>query len=310
MTLKMRKKTQKNLVRRKIFKKTPKRKIRNHKKINYRNKKGGANNNNQAIQAAVGEVLQEEKGVGLNSNIPTQEKGLIRTVIGKLPIIGNLIKEPEHIQAMEAQQEANNKARNTLSKEVEVGKTEVERQQEQVEQTVKEGLGQVISDTDEKPKSFFSAVGSRVGNMYKNGLSKFVSVATLGGKKKEIATTSKRIKELATQRQCDSQFVAGFGRLLDTCSKEESINIYNRIVRKLQTKKRAFTSRIMNDISNLKIIDYDTKKEIQQDIDIKDMDLTQGKKDKILKLQENIESQLVNKNLKKTKKKNLLESRV
>jgi len=307
MTLKMRKKTQKKLVRCKILKKTPKRKIR---KINYRNKKGGANNNNKEIQAAVGEVLQEEKNVGLNSNIATQKTGLIRTVIGKLPIIGNLIKEPEHIQAMEAQKEANNNSTNALTREVEVGKTEIERQQEQVEQTVKEGLGQVVGDTDEKPKGFFGSVGSRVGNMYKNGLSKFVSVATLGGQKKELATTSKRIKELATQRQCDSQFVAGFGRLLDTCSKEESINIYNRIVRKLQTKKRAFTSRIMNDISNLKIIDYDTKKEIQQDIDIKDMDLTQGKKDKILKLQENIESQLVNKNLKKTKKKNLIESQV
>lgn len=309
MTLKMRKKTQKNLLRRKILKKTPKRKIRNHRKIKYGNKKGGANNNKE-LQDAIGEVLQEEKGVGLNSNIPTREKGLIRNVIGKLPIIGNLIKAPEHIQAMEAQQEANNKARNTLSKEVEVGKTDIERQQEQVEQTVKEGLGQVIGDTDEQPKGFFGTVGSRVGNMYKNGLSKFVSVATLGGKKKEIATTSKRIKELATQRQCDSQFVAGFGRLLDTCSKEESINIYNGIVRKLQTKKRAFTSRIMNDISNLKIIDYDTKKEIEKDIDIKDMDLTQGKKDKILRLQENIESQLVNKNLKKNQKKNLIESQV
>ena len=67
----------------------------------------------------------------------------------------------------------------------------------------------------------------------------------------------------------------------------------------------------MNDISNLKIIDYDTKKEIQQDIDIKDMDLTKGKKDKILKLQENIESQLVNKNFKKKlKKKKLIESQV
>ena len=74
MILKMRKKTQKKLVRRKILKKTPKRKIRNHKKINYRNKKGGANNNNKEIQAAVGEVLQEEKNVGLNSNIPTKKR--------------------------------------------------------------------------------------------------------------------------------------------------------------------------------------------------------------------------------------------
>ena len=306
MTLKMRKKTQKNLVRRKILKKTPKRKIR---KINYKNKKGGANENKE-IKKAVGEVLQEEKNVGLNSNIETQKTGIFKTVMGRLPIIGNLINEPEHIQAMKEQQKANNNSTNALTREVEVGKTEVERQQEQVEQTLKAEIGKVVGDTDEKPMGFFSSVGSRVGNMYKNGLSKIVSVATLGGKKKEISTTSKRIKELATQRQCDSQFVAGFGRLLDTCSKEESINIYNGIVSKLQTKKRSFTSRIMNDISNLKIIDYDTKKEIQQDIGIEDMDLTQGKKDKILKLQENIESQLVNKNLKKTKKKNLLESRV
>ena len=78
--------------------------------------------------------------------------------------------------------------------------------------------------------------------------------------------------------------------MLNTCSKQEAISVYNEIVQKLKNKKSFFGMDVQRDIDNIKFLDIsdDKKKEAR----IKGIVLNEMNNDKIQSLKNEIDLKL------------------
>ena len=251
------------------------------------------------------QVLREESNISKVG--ATKKKGLISSVLSNIPFVGNLMKEPEHLQALDLEKKQVQKAAETAEREAEESKTESNKYKEEIAESIKSGINDMTQPT--KKKSFGSMVGDRFSKMVKRRVSN--TVDTMVGQPKKIAKTAEDIKRLATQRQCDAQFITGLDKLLNTCSKEEMIKVYNEIVTKMINKKHFFTPRLENEIEKLPVLEYNIKKENTKDINVKNLDITQQDRNTISKLQNNIDRTLgVKKKLKKIKGKTKKKSKI
>ena len=162
---------------------------------------------------------------------------------------------------------------------------------------------------DDNPnRGLFSSLRKKMGVDVSN-LANRISTPTLSGKLKEVSENTDRIKEMSRQTQCDARFITGLETLLNTCSKKEAINIYNECVRILKTKKRSFSDRLMNDIEEINLLNYDDEGEEKKEVLIPGVALRKMSSDRITKLEEDINSKLgikkpPTKKKKKKKKKN------
>ena len=281
----------------KIYKKNKKLK----KKISIKKRyKGGAetlegNNKNtnsnpdSNILSKVTNSVKNNSGIGsqnLAANIRNNAAGAANNFIGNLlnsvgvgQIVNSLTKQTESLEKRDQlieETEENRKALEEEAKNLTVSENDVKKSFEAKDQI------------DEMKQSFFQSVGSRVRNMYTGGLTN--AITTLAGYPKEVAETEEDIRRLATQKQCDATFIAGLDKLLNTCSKQEAISVYNEIVQKLKNKKGFFGIDIQKDIDDIKYLDLtdDKKKEAK----IKGIVLNEMNNDKIQTLKSEINEEL------------------
>lgn len=260
-----------------------------HKKNKrYQKHKGGSsnNNNNKELEETLRKVLREDQNISTTKT--TKKKGMLKTIIGSLPFIGNLVQEPEEVTATQMQQEQNKEEQEKLQQEVEENKSGSNKKREKMVSNIKNTINE-MTEKDES-KSYSSMVGDSVRDSIRSRLGK--TVETMAGTPKKIAETAAEIKKLATQRQCDAQFITNFGDLLNTCSREEMVEVYNKIATMIIQKKHFFSPRLEKEMEKLPILDYNPKKE--QESIVKDVSsgATQDNKNTITKLQKNIEKKL------------------
>jgi len=255
------------------------------KKRRYQKHKGGSNNNRE-LEETLRKVLREDQNI--SSTKTTKKKGILKTIIGSLPFIGNLVQEPEQVAASQIQQEQNKEEQEKLQQEVEDNKSESNKKREKMVSNIKNTINE-MTEKDES-KSYSSILGEGVRNSIRSRLGK--TVETMAGTPKKIAETAADIKKLATQRQCDAQFITNFNDLLNTCSREEMVEVYNKIASMIIQKKHFFSPRLEKEMEKLPILDYNPKKE--QEAIIKDVSsgATQDNRNTITKLQKNIEKKL------------------
>lgn len=274
-------------------KKNKKSKQRN-KMSNKRKYKGGADNleeknKNTNLLSKVTKSVKNNSGIGsqnLAANIRNNAAGAANNFIGNLlnsvgvgQIVNSLTKQTEALEKRDQlieETEENRKALEEEAKELTVSENEIKKSFEAKEQI------------DEIKQSFFKSVGNRVKDMYTGGLTS--AITTLAGYPKEVAETEEDIRRLATQKQCDATFIAGLDKLLNTCSKQEAISVYNEIVQKLKNKKGFFGIDIQRDIDDIKYLDLtdDKKKEAK----IKGIVLNEMNNDKIQTLKSEINDEL------------------
>ena len=282
--------------RKKLFKKHKK----NRKKYKLLGGSENPKNEDNQLETSIRKVLREENN--LSNTKPTKKKGLIGRLVSSLPLVGNLLKEPEHLQVIETQDKLDKIKAKELEREVAAETSSGDKFKGEVANSIKQSMQGV---TERRGSSLMSTLTGRVKKMYTKKCGDVVD--TIAGPTKKVAQTAKEVKLLATQRQCDSQFITGLDTLLNTCSKEEVINVYNEVVNKVKSKKHFFSPRLKEEIETLKILNYNTKKEFKIKPDIRDLDITPEDSNTISKLQNNIDTQLDVKNKmsqlqKKTKK--------
>lgn len=294
----------------KIYNRKTLKKSKNRKKklLNRKRKfKGGSNNENQANQAnqenkelnnSVQKVFEEQNNLALNNTLPTKKKGLIsRMLTGFFPL--NLLsRKSEQETIIEEKKEQNIKDEGKLKQELNNSMTEEEREKKKASQEVNSTIERVTSK--DESQSLISSLGSKVGDFYKSGFKK-IKKLTIGGDEIEEPKTEAERKAFKLKRQCDAEFITGLDPLLDTCSKEEVINVYNEITKKLKTKKNFFIPKLKRDIEDLRFLEFEQPKEIKMETDIKGLDIDPNAKDKIEKLQNNIKTALGAVEEKKTK---------
>ncbi len=291
-----------------IIKKTKKR------RINYRKKKkirGGATNNNQQVKNDeqlrnnIRQIYTEQNNLNLSNNQPTKKKGLISEMLsGFFPL--NLISRYSDVEESQKKiQEQDLQNETKLKEEINSKMEESERNTQEAANEINSTIDRITSKNESQ--GFFSTLGGRVGDMYRTGFKK-IRKLTIGGDKVEEPKTEKEKLQFKLKRQCDSEFISNLEPLLDTCSKEEVINVYNEITKKLKTKKNFFIPKLKRDIEELKFLDYEKPQEIKFETNISDMELEPDSKDKIQKLQSNIREELKTVEEKKLKLKKKLKN--
>ena len=135
---------------RKISKKT---KVKRRKaKSKYLRKKkllGGAGNNKE-LADTVRQVLREESNISKVG--ATKKKGLISSVLSNIPFVGNLMKEPEHLQALDLEKKQVQKESEKAEREAEESKSESNKYKEEIAESIKSGINDMTQPT--KKKSF------------------------------------------------------------------------------------------------------------------------------------------------------------
>ena len=287
----------------------------NRNKINN-NFRGGANNERIAGE---NRVLEEQNRI-LNRRMdeivrnkeqekPKKKRGLIRRSISSMasliPGLGNLTSDS--VEQEDIKQREDNLNKQMKQELNDVGKTQTVKQKmnETAAQTISDGLQSTVlgssnAQPKKKKKSFLSALGSRVGRMYKRRLTSIVN--TVSGKKKEVGETEEEVQKIALKKQCDAQFISGFNQLMDTCTKQEALEIYNKTLFRIQKSKDSFAPKTRKLILEAKQIPFNTKEELVFDTKIKGIDLEESEDNDIKQLQDDINEDLGIKNVKKSKK--------
>ena len=283
------KKIYSDLSQKKNNKKQKKSKVSQKKKLrksrnNNKKQRGGSSSD---LENTVRKVIREENN-NVSETKKTRKKGLVKSIISMLPGYKYFIREPEHIETMQLQKQRDITQQEKIEKEIENTKSQNNVDREELKKTLNEGIDQLTKPSQER--SLSSMVGSRVRDIIKDRVSK--TVDTISGTPKKIAETTQEVKRIATQRQCDAQFITGLDNLLNTCSKEELINVYNEIVKKMIDKSHFFTPRLEGEIEKLPILEYNTKKENRRDLNVKGLEISKADRNTITKLQNNIDREL------------------
>ena len=172
----------------------------------------------------------------------------------------------------------------------------LEQRERKLVSDIKNSINQITEKTE--GKSFSGMLGDSVRDSIKGTLGR--TVETMAGTPKKIAETAADIKKLATQRQCDAQFISGFNNLLNTCSREELVGVYNKIAELMIQKKHFFSPRLEKEMEKLPILDYNPTKEQMVEVNASALDVSQDNKNTITKLQRKIDKKLrVSEKLKK-----------
>lgn len=293
----------KNLNIKKTNKKIKKIRSKNRIRKNYKDKvknkknsvslkkkyKGGADKKNSELLDKVSKSATNNSGIGsqnLAANIRNNAAGAANNFIGNLlnsvgvgQIVNSLTKQTEAIEKREQMIEETEENRRELeeeAKELTVSENNIKKSFEAKDQI------------DEMKQTFFKSLGNRVRDMYTGGLTS--AVTTLAGYPKEVAETEEDIRRLATQKQCDATFIAGLDKLLNTCSKQEAISVYNEIVQKLKNKKGFFGLDIQKDIDDIKYLDITDDK--RREAKIKGIVLNEMSNNKIQELKSEINEEL------------------
>lgn len=125
---------------------------------------------------------------------------------------------------------------------------------------IKNATNIVKGDSKNNEKSFFSEMASNMTNNIVDGVKK-IGKGALGTIDNASKMTNNAVK-LATNRKCNPDFMNNFGGIVDTCERDNYVEIYNIILEKLKLKKNFFDENIKNDIENLKPLNLETKLEL------------------------------------------------
>lgn len=172
---------------------------------------------------------------------------------------------------------------------------------------IQEDLDELIEDGEREKQQgsqgLFKSLGNRLGASFGKSI-KSLTQPTLSGKLKEVETETEKVKELATKRQCDAQFITNLETLLNTCSEKEAVMVFNECLRILKTKKRLFTQRLGSDIEKIDLLNYDDRSEEGKQVKIPGVTLKKTSTDTINQLETSIEQKMgIKRGTKKAKKK-------
>ena len=318
------------LSKKKIYKSKGKRKTnkvnRRYKKTkrNHRRKQKGGDRQSRRLEASIRKVLREEAGDNsISSDKPSKKKGMLKRLIGSIPVIGNLVEDPEVEKAKELQEAQDKQQEQKMRQELENRKSESVKQKEAMATEIKSTINNMTSKKGKRPLT--SLVGENTQAIKKRLVDKAVN--KLYGVSSKVAETAQDIKQIATSRQCNAEFITNLDKIIDTCGPEELVKVYNEVAQKILSKKQLYSPKLEEQMNKLPILDFNPKAEIEPDLDLKGLAVSQNNKDLIERLQRNVDKKLqVNEKLKnldtssvpllptknknKKKKKNLISSKM
>ena len=286
--------------------KTKKRKDTNKKKLKKYIIKGGGDTDLSRIAAS---NIGENKSNSLIEKVlgGKNDKGLLSSVIEKISLPGfignNAVGESKQMEKKKELEEKNEKNRqDEIEERLKDGDNEYFEQkavEERELEIAREEDNQKFSE-EVAGKGLFSGIGAQIKRSF-DGADRRIS-----GISKDNAEKAEKIKKLARTRTCSPVFVTGLNDLLGTCAKEELINVYNKSVQKLKSKRDMFSFETNEKINNLEEISFQEEQENNKDTNIEGVKLKEvAGNDSIRKLENIIERKLnfYDPNKKKIKKK-------
>jgi hypothetical protein len=290
----------------KISKKLKKNKIGKKNKIINRKIKGGSSE--LKVKTKKTKPIKKGKNNRLNSfnnSILNVVKGMtLSSIFPNNPTLSNSIK----------QEKIDEEQREIQTQEF---KEKIKKENEEIEirgePTLMDGLQGDIDDLIEDGKKdresggrgLLSSLGNRLGETFGKGIKKLTS-PNLTDKLEEVSQGTK-VKELATKRQCDAQFITNLETLLNTCSEKEAVLVFNQCLRILKSKKQLYSRRLGDEIEKAQLLDFDDRKEESKQVKIPGIMLKKASTDTINQLETSIQKKLGlgKKKSKKVKKKML-----
>ena len=266
---------------------TKKNRLNKKHKRTYKKQKGG-NRANKKLEKTIREIMRKEKGTTLTTDKPSKKKGIIKQLISNIPIVGNLVSDPEVEKAQELQDAQDKKQEEQMKKELEDSKSADNREREAMASQVKSTIGEMTGQQDLRP------ITSLVGESTKAMRDKLVekTVNKMYGVSNKVAETAKDIKNLATSRQCNAEFITNLDKIIETCGPEELVKVYNEVAQKILAKKQLYSPRLEQQMSKLPILDYNPKIEKEPDLDLKGLAIAEDNRDLIEGLQKSVEKKL------------------
>ena len=277
------------LSKKKIFKSKERRKLnKKHKKTKqkYKRKQRGGSRASRRLESSIRKVLREENNMGTEK--PTKKKGIISTLLGQIPVIGNLISDPEVEKAQQLKEAQDKQHEEQMKKELEDSKTETVKRKEAMATEVKSTINDMTSRKALRPLT--SIVGENTQKIKKNLVDKAVN--KLYGVSGKVADTAQDLKKMATTRQCDAEFVTNLDKIIDTCGPEELVKVYNEVAQKILSKKQLYSPRLEAEMSKLPLLDYNPSIETEPELDLKGLAISPDNKDLIEDLQKGVEKKL------------------
>lgn len=212
-----------------------------------------------------------EKVIGSSNN----NKGIVGNLIDKISLPGYLkeksaIQDSPQMNRKEKLEEQDNQNRKDEIEErkkdkddeyfekKDVEEQELEIAKEEDDQKFSEELGS---------KGLLSGIGAQFQRQF-DGADRRVS-----GINKDKALEAEKVKKLARTRTCSPTFVTGLNDLLGTCAKEELLNVYNKSVQKLKSKRDMFSFETNEKIQDLEELSFDEEQENNTDTNIKGVKL-------------------------------------
>jgi hypothetical protein len=121
----------------------------------------------------------------------------------------------------------------------------------------------VKSAPDKVQKGFFGEMASNMTNNLVDGVKK-IGKGALGTIDNATGMTNNAIK-MATYKKCNPDFLNNLGGIIDTCDRNNYVEIYNIIIDKLKLKKNFFKDHVKQDIDKLKSINLEPPPEVLTD---------------------------------------------
>ena len=121
----------------------------------------------------------------------------------------------------------------------------------------------VKSAPDKAQKGFFGEMASNMTNNLVNGVKK-IGKGALGTIDNATGMTNNVIK-MATYKKCSPDFLSNIGSIIDTCDRDNYVEIYNIIIDKLKLKKNFFKDHVKQDIDKLESISLEPPLEVLTD---------------------------------------------
>ena len=115
--------------------------------------------------------------------------------------------------------------------------------------TLQNPLGK--EEKKEENKSFFGEMASNMVNNVKE-----IGKGAINTIKNSNEITNKAI-DMVTHKKCNPNFMNNLGTIIDTCDRDNYVEIYNIIIDKLKLKKEVFRPNIKKEIEALKPIDLE-----------------------------------------------------
>jgi hypothetical protein len=121
----------------------------------------------------------------------------------------------------------------------------------------------IKSAPDKVQKGFFGEMASNMTNNLVDGVKK-IGKGALGTIDNATGMTNNAIK-MATYKKCNPEFMKDFGSIIDTCDRDNYVEIYNIIIDKLKLKKNFFKDHVKQDIYKLESISLEPPQEVLTD---------------------------------------------